>query len=643
MRIMRPGNSVLILLVFLFYSFAGKSQSTPQEEALQLYAEGKYAEALPVFKRLVTLFPKDPKYQYYSGVCMVQSNTDLTKAVNYLRFASDKAIPRDVYFFLGKAYHYQYRFNEAIDAYSKFLQFGERAEKDRLQCELHIAMARNAKPLLEKLVALDVHRIDSLDADQIFSFYNKNLKNGQFKEKQIKAFPFSDVKGSSWRFIPSLLSSGDIVYEVAIGPRRNKDLVQVRKLNHEDWSRPESMGSLINSSSDEDYVYFNASEPALYFASKGHNSMGGYDIFKSVYDADKKNWSEPINMGFPINTPYDDYLFIPSEDQSKAYFVSNRDTRGNKVKVYTISFSKTRTLLDITSDINFISRSKLVVSNKPVQTTRSVQPVQPVTKKVVLKKEEIKPAPITPAPPSIKSEPEPYPAELAEHRDYNTILQAALQYQLMADSLSRVAENVRQQVPSARNEIEANTLKREIYLLEQKSKTTQIKADELYEKARNYEIEYTEKNRKDKPLSVNSSKTSADKSPDKKAMPKDKSLKKKDFIYEFRVLNKSPYRKREDIPLNQPIKDGLIYRIQMGAFSKPVEADRFKGITPIYGETLQNNVTKFYAGVFSRAEDAEKALIKVRENGFKDAYVVSFYNGKTIPINRAKEIEKDDQ
>jgi N-acetylmuramoyl-L-alanine amidase len=99
-----------------------------------------------------------------------------------------------------------------------------------------------------------------------------------------------------------------------------------------------------------------------------------------------------------------------------------------------------------------------------------------------------------------------------------------------------------------------------------------------------------------------------------------------------------------DIPLDRPALNGLLYRIQMGAFSKPIEPDKFGGIVPICGETVQNTtIIKYYAGTFNHISDAEKALIKIREYGFKDAYVVSFYNGKIIPINRAKEIEKEVQ
>ncbi|MBK8927364.1 MAG: PD40 domain-containing protein [Crocinitomicaceae bacterium] len=60
----------------------------------------------------------------------------------------------------------------------------------------------------------------------------------------------------------------------------------------------------------------------MYFASEGFNSMGGYDIFMSK----KKQgiWSAPINMGYPINTPYDDYFFAMTANGKYAYIASNR-------------------------------------------------------------------------------------------------------------------------------------------------------------------------------------------------------------------------------------------------------------------------------------------------------------------------------
>jgi len=84
----------------------------------------------------------------------------------------------------------------------------------------------------------------------------------------------------------------------------------------------------INSPYDEDAVFIHGDGKTLYFSSKGFNSMGGYDVFKSVRD---KNgfWSKPENLGYPINTPDDDLYFWIDDKQRVGYVSSNReDTKG---------------------------------------------------------------------------------------------------------------------------------------------------------------------------------------------------------------------------------------------------------------------------------------------------------------------------
>ncbi len=625
------------------------AQYTPQEEALTLFEDNQYSGALPIFKRLTSLFPKDPRYQYYVGVCMVQSNTELKKALDYLSFAAEKTVPRDVYFFIGKALLYQYKFNEALDAFLKFQQFGERSEKERWQCDNHIAMARNGQRLIEKECNVNVYKADTISRKELFSYYNRFLVSGKFREIADRSFPFAESKDrSTWRFVPSMLNKNEVVYESSSTPaRKNRDLVTVRKNSDDSWSRPENLGSVINSSFDEDYAYFNASESALYFASKGHNSMGGYDVFKSIYNPNSKSWSAAINLGYPINTPYDDFLFVPSDDQTQAMFTSNRATHGDKLVTYTVSFERDYTYGDIPMKVDLNNRSNFRIIPKPLGENfkKETKHEQVYTSAGIAKKSTGSNA---------------YPAVLLQQKDYNDQLNKALQFQLQSDSLSRVAEDLRQKSLTSKNEWEKDRCRKEILLLDQRSKAMQLKADEFYERARKYELQYAERNEN----SVQTTKISEDKV--RKAFRKNDSGKSKQsefknvssknsenkpniptkskstLVYEFKVMAKSPYTSVDQIPLNQPLPAGLIYKIQMGAFSKIIEPDRFKGIIPISGVTLQKGaVTKYYAGLFNRFADAEKALNRIKEFGFADSYIVTFYDGKSIPINRAREIEND--
>ncbi|MEM6815589.1 MAG: OmpA family protein [Bacteroidota bacterium] len=90
------------------------------------------------------------------------------------------------------------------------------------------------------------------------------------------------------------------------------------------WSKPLVFASNINSNFNEDSPFLSADEKTLYFASDGHETMGGYDIFKCEYDASSSRWSDPVNLGFPINSPDDEIHIKLNPDQRSGYFTSNR-------------------------------------------------------------------------------------------------------------------------------------------------------------------------------------------------------------------------------------------------------------------------------------------------------------------------------
>ena len=89
------------------------------------------------------------------------------------------------------------------------------------------------------------------------------------------------------------------------------------------WSsKPVNLGPDINTAEDEAFPFLHA-DGTLYFASKGHSGMGGFDIFKSAPNGDKK-WAKPENMKYPINSAGDDFAIIFESDKERGYFTSNR-------------------------------------------------------------------------------------------------------------------------------------------------------------------------------------------------------------------------------------------------------------------------------------------------------------------------------
>jgi cell division septation protein DedD len=115
---------------------------------------------------------------------------------------------------------------------------------------------------------------------------------------------------------------------------------------------------------------------------------------------------------------------------------------------------------------------------------------------------------------------------------------------------------------------------------------------------------------------------------------------KPELNVEFQVVEVSPYSSNKPIPVDEPLVQGVIYKIQLGAFSNPKGIDWFKGITPLSAENVSGGkVTKYYAGKFSRLANAEKALSTIKGMGFKDAFIVAWHNGRTVALSRAQSLE----
>ncbi len=117
-----------------------------------------------------------------------------------------------------------------------------------------------------------------------------------------------------------------------------KDIYKAVKDAKGSWQDPVNLGPNINTAYDEQGLYLTPDGKTLYFSSKGHNSMGGYDIFKSV--SDTGYWSAPENLGYPINGPDDDVFFVLSADGKYGYYTSIRKDEGyGGYDLYKITFN----------------------------------------------------------------------------------------------------------------------------------------------------------------------------------------------------------------------------------------------------------------------------------------------------------------
>ena len=134
---------------------------------------------------------------------------------------------------------------------------------------------------------------------------------------------------------------GRTLYFVSDDPEKSKgghDIFVSRLTEKGKWGDPVNIGDVINTQYDEEGVFMHPDGKTLYFSSQGHKSMGGYDIFKTVYDEESGRWSTPENLGYPVNTTDDDVFFVLSASGKHGYYTSmNEDSRGMR-DLYMITF-----------------------------------------------------------------------------------------------------------------------------------------------------------------------------------------------------------------------------------------------------------------------------------------------------------------
>lgn len=156
-----------------------------------------------------------------------------------------------------------------------------------------------------------------------------------------------NTKGSETSFAFS--PDGNEIYFISDkgrGSSGSKDIYLLRRMNEKKWSRPENAGMKINSVYDEESIRFSITGDTLWFSSKGHNTMGGFDIFFSIRSATGE-WQAPTNAGFPLNTPADELFFYPAPDHdSLYYFVSNRPEGMGGLDIYKCRFLPVKIVVD---------------------------------------------------------------------------------------------------------------------------------------------------------------------------------------------------------------------------------------------------------------------------------------------------------
>ncbi|MBK7667255.1 MAG: PD40 domain-containing protein [Sphingobacteriaceae bacterium] len=115
-----------------------------------------------------------------------------------------------------------------------------------------------------------------------------------------------------------------------------KDLYRIKKLPNGRWAMPFNLGKEVNTPYDDDDPYLHPDGITLFFSSRGHNTIGEYDVFKSVLDQETNKFSRAESLGYPINSVNNDRFFVLSGDGKHGYYSSVKDDSKGSSDIYMI-------------------------------------------------------------------------------------------------------------------------------------------------------------------------------------------------------------------------------------------------------------------------------------------------------------------
>jgi len=375
---------LLIVFLFFYFSFPVRSfaQSISKSQFKELFTQGNlmildnfYDTACKTFLSLNKADSSNANVNYKIGVCYLHLPGQKLKAIPYLEHAikqtagnyreddpSEKNAPEDAAYYLGQAYHYAYRFDEAMEQFKKFRDMVGKWNLNLVkEIDHRTELSKNAKELTAHPVACTITNLgDSVNSafadyspviaadESILAFTSRREGTGGPKNKTFDDKFFEDIwicyqgKFGTWtkaKGISQTINTDGNEATIGISADgqqlyvyrddKGDGNIYISKLEGDNWDAPYKIDAgNINSTSWEPSACISADGNTMYFVSNRPGGFGGRDIYQCHRLQDRMevngrvNWSEPENLGPTINTPYDEDAPFIHPDGTTLFFSS---------------------------------------------------------------------------------------------------------------------------------------------------------------------------------------------------------------------------------------------------------------------------------------------------------------------------------
>ena len=428
------------------------------------------------------------------------------------------------------------------------------------------------------------------------------------------AYPLED---RSWRPLPNVLDTdsghdyvkglyapdwNDVLYFSAEGPSGTRDIMMTM-LDDTVWTAPVPVVELSDQSADEIYPMLSLDGKTIFFASDGLYGVGGYDLYKSVWDEQRQRWSAPQNMGFPYSSPADDFLYVESEDGDYALFASNRECGRDSVYVYAVRYEDYPVHTPMTDPFEL---QELALVNPPIveaqEETVADIPDNDLTIKYMAKMDEVR---------------------------------------VLRDSIASTSsslETLRNEYVFGNDPAERARLTGEILQLETRIPSLQRALDKASSELGAIEMEFLKEG-----IFLNMDMQKEDEAPVADMPEYDFRMRAMGdslaisvivpevvFDYTFRIEPEAVFAEDQTIP------DGIVYQVQLFSGGRKATVAELKGLTPIYEHRTPGGMYTYRAGLFHAYQEAVKAAEQIRRRAFKDAYITAFIDGEVVSVVTAR-------
>lgn len=333
----------VFILLFSWVIFA-QSEAELKKEADKYYKNKDYHSAKTNYLKLVSIQPRNVEYNFLYGVCLLKTTTVKSDAIKHLNYVVHSENPIvEAYFYLGEAYHLDYQFRRAIKNYEAYLEKGGKASSE-FDVDNRIQMCKSGLGLFQDYAEIIVRSKKTYKESEFFRLYDEKKLNGSILVSTIDQTKIDKRnKHTPIIFYPK---DADIIFFSSYGDKNKGDKDIYYKVKTKDgWGVTQLIMGDVNTEYDEDYPYFDAKTNTLYFSSKGHNSMGGYDIFSAKYNPSNNTFTNVKNLDFAISSTGNDLFYVPNENDGIAWFASDRDNEPGKLTVYEVEIERYPTKL----------------------------------------------------------------------------------------------------------------------------------------------------------------------------------------------------------------------------------------------------------------------------------------------------------